>query len=339
MRIIGQGLFPENHSCFIGTYWGNTLSSMHVEEIVELSDLIILAGVKCTDVNTAGWTVPDLSHKCITMHARSVSIGDKRYHNICIDDILSTLAIRAQKKEATMVEFHRLSAENIATTKFDDDDELCAGTVAPILQSIVDTDTSIVVDTGDSWFVGQALKLPNGAKYYSQMLYGSVGWAIPAALGIGMGTADENSNLDYSGKVLLILGDGACQMSIQEISTIIHQGMRTVIILLNNIGYAIHEQVEDKVYNKVNNWEYTQIVKSFIKSKVCSHTVRATQVQTPAELQQSLNMVALNEEQNYSVHFIECVLQPGNCTLDGAIWARLMARKHKGHCDNKPMDF
>lgn len=34
----------------------------------------------------------------------------------------------------------------------------------------------VVVATGDSWFQGQRMKLPNGCNYEFQMQYGSIGW-------------------------------------------------------------------------------------------------------------------------------------------------------------------
>ena len=38
-----------------------------------------------------------------------------------------------------------------------------------------------------SWFIGQEMKLPEGAAYHFQMQYGSIGWATGATLGIALG--------------------------------------------------------------------------------------------------------------------------------------------------------
>ena len=53
------------------------------------------------------------------------------------------------------------------------------------VQTLLDANSQLVVETGDSWFNGQKLTLPAGAGYHFQMQYGSIGWSTGATLGRG----------------------------------------------------------------------------------------------------------------------------------------------------------
>jgi TPP-dependent 2-oxoacid decarboxylase len=107
--------------------------------------------------------------------------------------------------------------------------------------------TALVVETGDAWFLGQFLKLPQGATYHWQMQYGSTGWAVPAALGVALGSESPR-------KVIALVGDGAFQMTFQAISSIIRQRVHMLIVLINNRRYATCPPF------KVRNWDYAALV-------------------------------------------------------------------------------
>ena len=76
---------------------------------------------------------------------------------------------------------------------------------------------AIVVETGDSWFNGQKLRLPSGCGYECQMQYGSIGWSVGAVLGMSSALKDEK-------RVLALIGDGSFQMTCQEVSSMIKFG-------------------------------------------------------------------------------------------------------------------
>jgi len=44
----------------------------------------------------------------------------------------------------------------------------------------------VLTETGDSWFNGMKLRLPEGAKFEIQMQYGSIGWSVGATLGLAL---------------------------------------------------------------------------------------------------------------------------------------------------------
>jgi TPP-dependent 2-oxoacid decarboxylase len=57
---------------------------------------------------------------------------------------------------------------------------------------------------------------------------------------------------------LLFLGDGAFQMTAQELSTILWRDLNPMVFLLNNDGYTIERLIygADSSYNDINPWRY-----------------------------------------------------------------------------------
>ena len=108
--------------------------------------------------------------------------------------------------------------------------------VAEVIAALQDLDQSrysFVTDVGDSWFIGLELRADVfvAAGYYSSM-----GFAVPAALGAGIA--------DPSRRPLVIVGDGAFQMTGIELATHVDQGLRPIVLLLNNGGYGMLEAID-----------------------------------------------------------------------------------------------
>lgn len=54
-----------------------------------------------------------------------------------------------------------------------------------------------------------------------------------------------------------------CQVTVQDVSTMIRYGQKTIIFLLNNGGYTIEVEIHDGPYNIIKNWNYTGVVEAF----------------------------------------------------------------------------
>src|ERR1051326_5715827 len=73
--------------------------------------------------------------------------------------------------------------------------------------------------------------------------YASMGFAIPASVGAQL----ANSKL----RPLVLVGDGAFQMTGLELATIARYQLNPVIVVLNNNGYGTERQMQDGPYNDV----------------------------------------------------------------------------------------
>jgi TPP-dependent 2-oxoacid decarboxylase len=168
-----------------------------------------------------------------------------------------------------------------------------------------------VVETGDSWFNGQKLRLPDGAVYHSQMQYGSIGWAVGAALGVSIGAGIKK-------RVVALIGDGAFQLAAQEMSTMIRYGADPIIFLLNNRGYTIEAEIHDGPYNKIKNWNYAGLVDAFNAVEGNGLGLKAA---TSAELAAAVQRAKTHD----GLVMIECTLDRDDCTKELLEWGGRVA--------------
>jgi indolepyruvate decarboxylase len=95
------------------------------------------------------------------------------------------------------------------------------------------------------------VKCPALHQTLSQTLWGSIGWATGAALGIAIA--------DPSRRTVLFTGEGSHQMTAAEVGTMGRHGLKPVIFVLNNGGYMVERALEkdpDWVYNDLAPWDY-----------------------------------------------------------------------------------
>jgi indolepyruvate decarboxylase len=62
---------------------------------------------------------------------------------------------------------------------------------------------------------------------------------------------------------VLFIGDGAFQVTCQDVSTIIRQRLKGIIFLINNDGYTIERIICDRPYNDLQPWRYHRLMEVF----------------------------------------------------------------------------
>jgi indolepyruvate decarboxylase len=123
------------------------------------------------------------------------------------------------------------------------------------LQHLVDADTRVIAETGDAIFWSAEMLMPAIGSYLCQGYYLSIGFAIPAALGAGLAAPGS--------RLIVLVGDGAFQMTCQELSTIVRTGLHPIVFVLNNDGYAVERAIHDGPYNEIARWRYHRITEVF----------------------------------------------------------------------------
>ncbi len=303
-----KGLVPETHRNFIGKYWG-TVSNHHVAEIVESADLIIMAGPVLNDYTTVGWSALLPPNKLLIIEPDCVRFGGNYYPNVQIKDVLEAIADRAQAKPASMQTYRRYT-EGKSLEDGDvgaqGSDNLTLRYLKNTVEKSLTSETTVLVETGDSWFIGQSLKLPEGAKYMVQMQYGSIGWSVGALLGAALAEGQQR-------RVLALIGDGSFQMTAQELSTMIRYNAKATIILLNNDGYTIEVQIHDGAYNDIKNWDYAGLVEVF---NAGTGNGLALKARTCEEFTAAL----AKSEAHDGICLIECFLGRDDCTAELLEW-------------------
>jgi acetolactate synthase-1/2/3 large subunit len=102
---------------------------------------------------------------------------------------------------------------------------------ADALSDALNGDEVIVTDAGSAFYVlGQALRCKGDQRYIVSGALGSMGYALPAALGAAAGRPDIT--------VVCVTGDGSLQTNIQELQTLRHYGFNVKLFVISNDGYA-----------------------------------------------------------------------------------------------------
>jgi len=115
----------------------------------------------------------------------------------------------------------------------------------------------LIVDTGDAVCASADLQIEEPDNFLAQPYYLSIGYSIPATLGVSL--ADSSSR-----RPVVIVGDGAFQMTAQELSSLLRYGITPIIFLLNNKGYTIERVLHpDNIYNDLQNWSYSRLPEVF----------------------------------------------------------------------------
>ena len=127
------------------------------------------------------------------------------------------------------------------------------------------------------------LRLPEHTEFISQAYYTSMGFAIPAAVGAQLGKPGS--------RPLVIVGDGAFQMTGTELSTTIRYGLNPIILVLNNHGYGTICPLAEGPFNDIVNWRYTHLPEML--GAGCAFSV-----QTEGEFDAAMK-VALEETQHF----------------------------------------
>src|SRR5208283_2317714 len=310
VMAAAKSFFPENHPQFVGIYWGE-ISAPGAREIVDWSDSVGCIGTIFNDYSTVGWTAMPSGPGVLTADLKRVHLEGHDFSQIHLRDFLSALARKVEKRDATMIEYTRIRSERPPENPAKPDAKLMRAEVVRQIRPLITADTTVIAETGDSWFNGMALKLPDGARFEIEMQWGSIGWSVPATFGYAMGAPSR--------RVIALIGDGSFQLTAQEVAQMIRQKLPVIIFLINNHGYTIEVEIHDGPYNNIKNWDYAGLIEVFNAEDGRGRGLRAT---NGAELTEAIKVALANRD---GPTLIECVIDRDDCSSDLISWGRLVA--------------
>jgi len=250
--LMGKSVLDEQHPAYIGVYNG-ALMNEGVRSFVENVDCVLMIGAPMTDFNSGAFTAHLDPAKLITINHHRTHLAGKTYDNVEMGDLLAELAQRLPKRN-----WKKLKATALGPVTGHGPDAIDSGALYSRWESFLKPDDIVIVETGTvSMGLGFAL-LPRGATFHNQTLWGSIGWATPAAFGAAVAAPDR--------RVVLVTGDGSHQLTVQEIGQFGRLGLKPVIFVLNNNGYLIERLLcKDPAiaYNDIAPWHYAELPHAF----------------------------------------------------------------------------
>ncbi|KAH3662507.1 hypothetical protein OGAPHI_005759 [Ogataea philodendri] len=254
--FMGKGIVSEDVSGYVGTYQAG-MDNEQLAGVLEDADLVLHLGAFDVEMNSGLFTSKLATERVISMNIDSVVVCGEIYTDLNMRDVFEQLVARlegervAASKKYAVEPYLRSSGAN-ALNLVD---------LSNKLESTLTADDVLIVDTGSFMFGMGTLKL-HGARFVNQCLWAAIGFAIPATLGACIAKREMGSN----GRVITVEGDGAAEMTLQELASLVRYGLDPVVYILNNDGYTIERVIKGpyRSYNDIaTNWNWTQMVTCF----------------------------------------------------------------------------
>jgi TPP-dependent 2-oxoacid decarboxylase len=256
VALLDKSAIDERHPSFIGVYAG-ALGRREVQEYVEGSDCLIRLGTLPTDINLGIYTAHLDPARCIEATHDRLAIGLHTYERVRLADFVDGLA-RADLPRRAVSDHPRPPAaegEPVGPPPLEGgvspDDPVTVAGLFHRLGAFIAEGLIVIADPGDALFAAIDLPVYEARDFLAPAFYASLGFAVPAAIGAQLAQPDE--------RPLVLVGDGAFQMTGMELSTCVRYGLDPIVIVLNNGGYTTERLILDGKFNDIQRWDYSKL--------------------------------------------------------------------------------
>jgi pyruvate decarboxylase len=249
---MGKGSVDETNPRYGGVYIGS-LSTPAIKQAVESSDLVLHIGGHKTDLNTGSFSFAFSASQTVEFHSDKIKVRYASYPGIAMKPVL--------RKVIDNLDFNKVQAKYphgfrgpSPTMTLDESktQEIEHAWFWPRLQSFLKPNDIVITDAGTAFFGLLDVHFPKNVMSINQLMWSAIGYSVGAALGALIGVRDMNQENER--RVILIVGDGSLQISVQELSTMIWKGLKPVVFVLNNAGYTVERFIHgpEQEYNDIN---------------------------------------------------------------------------------------
>ena len=240
--LMGRGLLEGDDAPLVGTYLG-LAGTAEVTALVEESDALLMLGVIVSDTNFGvSASRVDLRHAIRAVDGR-VTLGFHTYEDLPLAAVVQALLDRArplaQARPVAPVEAPRgLPRDGAPVQPLD---------VARALNDFMDAHGRhpVATDVGDCLFTAMDLvRTDHVAPGY----YASMGFGVPAGLGVQAASGR---------RPVILVGDGAFQMTGLELGHCARHGWDPIVVVLNNGGWGMLKAFRPQAsYNALGTWDF-----------------------------------------------------------------------------------
>ena len=276
---LSKSVLNEDHPSYLGVYEG-AIGHTDVRKYVESSDCIILLGTFITDIDFGNSPTPIDQGRTINSTSQRLVIKHHVYENISTREFINALNKESnQLKKFSKVKFARKTFTRFQTIE---NQKITVNRMFQRLNAFISSKNVVIADIGDALFGGLDLLIHKGTEFLSPAYYLSMGFAIPGSIGAQLADPDI--------RPVVIVGDGAFQMTGVELSTVAKLNLNPIIILMNNDGFRTERTILDGVFNDIPQWNYGKITELIGRGK--SYIVK-----TEGQFELALNEVEKNSKE------------------------------------------
>ena len=274
--MMGKGLINTELKNYLGMYYGEFKNPV-AQKWLEGTDCLIAVGPIYSDLNSFGFNLPYKINSHIAIYGTHTYIDGVRHDNVKMSDVLEGLS--------KVVDAHNFDIEKekegYEASKITEG-KLTSEYIYPRLQEFLKENDIIFGETGIIPHGLCQMKLPSNTSMHTQTLWGSIGWATPAAFGASIAKPDS--------RVILFTGEGSHQISAMEIGSMLRYGVKPIVIVLNNNGYTIERLLSknpDDKFNDVMKMSYAKFARIF------EGDIWSTKVETGEDFDKALKVTKI----------------------------------------------
>ncbi|OKA04876.1 alpha-keto acid decarboxylase family protein [Amycolatopsis regifaucium] len=313
--MAGKTVVDEQAPDFLGLYAG-AMSEAHVRAAIDGADPLIMAGVLLTDHATGKFTHEFDPEKAIRLGPTSARVNGVEFPGVPLAAALTVLTalIKERPPARASVTAPRRQASSTANPPVGNFPAAVKKSAAalfrtfcgrwtPLTQSYlwkavgeaVRPEYIVCADSGTALIGAAEQRFPDGARFVSQPLWSSIGFTVPALLGAQLA--------DPTRRGLLLIGDGAAQLTAPELGVLGRHRLNPMVVLVNNDGYTVERITHgmSAVYNEVARWDWSDVPAALGVPNPLVLSAR-----TPAELDRALIRAAATTDR---LVLIEAFLQ------------------------------
>lgn len=247
----GKSLVDESSPHFLGIYAG-AASAEPVRQAIEQAPALVTAGVLFTDM-VSGFFTQRIDP------ARTIDAGP--HQSSVAGEVFAPLELDAALRAVTDILARRGISSPPVPAVTDAVRREVPGPEQPLTQDMLwnrladalTPGNMVLADQGTAFYGLAGHRLPSRVTFIGQPLWASIGYTLPAALGAGLAHPDR--------RPVLLIGDGAAQLTVQELGAFSREGLSPVIVVVNNGGYTVERAIngQSAYYNDIVSWSWRDI--------------------------------------------------------------------------------
>src|SRR5712675_662490 len=249
--FMGRGLLEDAPDVVSGTYLG-AAGDPAITSLIEDADALLLLGVIFSDTNFALSQRRLDPRRTIRAFDRAVQIGHHGYANIPIGELVDALTARARPLSSGWA-LPKPNAIAYRRGLAADDEPIAPSDVPTAINDLFDRHGAMPMtsDMGDCLFA--AMEIENTALA-APAYYAGMGFGVPAGIGVAAATGR---------RPLILVGDGAFQMTGWELGNCRRYGLDPIVVLFNNCSWEMLRAFQpESAFNNLDDWHFADIAKS-----------------------------------------------------------------------------